>query len=199
MVYLLAHSSVNFPYFVQVGKDDSKVTSKHRKRSQGNNADTTNSPRLSTTASSVDASSGLDRSRPADNCLEPSVADPLSVDTQFTESPAGPISSGSTTDTASEVASLIHSPGEASSVSTVDSSLEGRIAAKIGDDDTATNDDKGNGADLDNRLAVAAQALTADDAVDTVSLTVGDSAEDEMSSQPNTQKSPPRFTNKVRT
>jgi len=168
--------------FWQGGKDDPQMTPKHKKRCRANTAssDKTASStglRLSVngdeTASTGDASSGVivssgnDDEQREGNCLEASAltagdtvsVNPLSVETQLSESPAGPISGGSSTDTASEVASLIHSPGESSSVSTIDSSFEGRISAKCLDVDAA--DERSsldeNKTDLDNRLAAAAQ------------------------------------------
>jgi len=116
------------------------------------------------------------------------------------------------------VASLIHSPGESSSVSTVDSSFDGRVAKTV-DDDTA--DDRSqlddSKADLDNRLAAAAQVLACEDARSSVLNTVdndhpaavktgdgvplpdGDATDGETSQKVNGQKCPPRFSTKVST
>ena len=174
----------------------------------------------------VSASSANDGGKRVENCLEASTlasgdavgVNPLSVETQFSESPAGPVSGGSTTDTASEVASLIHSPGESSSVSTVDSSLDGRVT-KTAEDDAA--DDRNqlddSKSDLDNRLAAAAQVLACEDARSSVLNTVdndrpaagktcdgvplpdGDATDGETSQKVNGQKCPPRFSTKVST
>lgn len=228
---------------MQVGKDDTQLISKHKKRSRSNAASvdtaaSTAGPRVSPngdqTATGAETSSSIaattstanDSGKGGGNVLEasalaagdPGNVNPLSVETQFTESPAGPVSSGSTTDTASEVASLIHSPGESSSVSTVDSSFEGRILKTAEDDATDERvplDD--NKADLDNRLAVAAQVLACEDArstvlntndtdhpasvrtVDGISLPDGNAAEGETTQKVNGQKCPPRFSTKVST
>jgi len=176
----------------------------------------------------VSSGAGNDGGRAEGNCLEASAlaagddvsVNPLSVETQLSESPAGPTSGGSTTDTASEVASLIHSPGESSSVSTVDSSFEGRIPnLKSLDTDAADErcslDD--SRVDLDNRLAAAAQVLAIEDARasvlntsdsdgamgiktgDGIPLTDGDADDGESLQKLNGQKCPPRFSTKVTT
>jgi len=222
--------------FCQSGKDESQLTADHKKRprTDASGGDTSLARHSLTgdqaSVSGGDASSGVSMpsssanlgAKRAANCLEASgdagSVKPLSVETQLSESPAGPVSGGSTTDTASEVASLIHSPGESSSVSTVDSSFECR-AMKSAEDDAA--DERGqlddSKADLDNRLAVAAQVLACDDARSSVLNTVdndrlgsiktddgvpladGDVAEDvETSQKVNGQKCPPpRFSTKV--
>jgi len=208
------------------------MMSKHKKRSRVTAASTA-SLRLSVngdqTAMGGEASSGLSLSSSTvsdggkGNCLQASAlaagdsvsVNPLSVETQIPESPAGPVSGGSTTDTASEVASLIHSPGESSSVSTVDSSLDGRILTKSVESDVA--DDRGSlddsRVDLDNRLAAAAQVLASEDARASVlntsdndnatSVKAGDADVDvddsETSQKLNGQKCPPRFSTKVST
>lgn len=214
------------------GKDDPQLLSKCKKRSRSSAVGTDTgtptagqriSPNGDQTATSGETTSGISSSA-NDGGLEASAlaagdagsVNPLSVETQFTESPAGPVSSGSTTDTASEVASLIHSPGESSSVSTVDSSFDGRIL-KSAEDDAA--DDRGplddSKADLDNRLAVAAQVLACEDArstvlntsdsdhptgvktVDGIPLPDSNAVEGETSQKVNGQKCPPRFSTKV--
>ena len=228
--------------FSQGGKDDPQLTPKHKKRCRANTASgdkaaSKTSLRLllngDEMAESGEASSGLTLSSGVGNdggkgnCLEVSAlaagdatgVNPLSVETQLSESPAGPISNGSTTDTASEVASLIHSPGESSSVSTVDSSFDGRIPTRSVDTDAADercslDDSK---ADLDNRLAAAAQVLASEDARASVLNTSesdhtagikagddiphadGDAADGESSQKANGQKCPPRFSTKVST
>jgi len=228
--------------YSQGGKDDPQLTVKHKKRSRANTASSdktasNTSLRLSVngeeTAMGGEASSvlnvssvaGNDGEKGEGNCLEASAlaagdtvgVNPLSVETQLSESPAGPISGGSTTDTASEVASLIHSPGESSSVSTIDSSFEGRIPTKSVDADAADERcplDDGK-ADLDNRLAAAAQVLASEDARasvlntsdgdhaaivktgDGVPLPDGDADDGESSQKVNGQKCPPRFSTKV--
>jgi len=226
---------------LQGGKDESQITSKHKKRPRTSvaSSETGNSAvglRFSLngdqTAASGDTSNGLaassstgnDGGKDAENCLAATAlasgdavnVNPLSVETQFSESPAGPVSGGSTTDTASEVASLIHSPGESSSVSTVDSSFEGRLTKSAEDD---ASDEHGQlddrKADLDNRLAVAAQALACEDArssvlntivsdhaacvktSDSIPLPDGDATDGEISQKLNGDKCPPRFSNKV--
>ena len=219
---------------MKCGKDDTQLMSKHRRRSRSSTAgnDSATDPRTSPNqeqtgeAASSSIPPATDGVKGAEDCLEASAlaagdagsVDPLSVETQFTESPAGPVSGGSTTDTASEVASLIHSPGETSSVSTVDSSFEGRVLKAADDDDTA--DDRGgplddSKADLDNRLAVAAQVLACEDARSTVlnasdtdhptcvqtivgvSLPDGSAMDSETSQKLNGQQCPPRFSTKV--
>jgi len=219
------------------------LTQKHKKRARttaasGDSAAPTAGLRLSpngdqtaargdtTSGPAVSSGSANDGGKRVENCLEASTlasgdavsVNPLSVETQFSESPAGPVSSGSTTDTASEVASLIHSPGESSSVSTVDSSLDGRVT-KTADDDAV--DDRNqlddSKADLDNRLAAAAQVLGCEDARSSVLNTVdndrpaagksgdgiplpdGDAADGETSQKVNGQKCAPRFSTKVST
>ena len=227
--------------FFQTGKDDPQFASKHKNRprtnvASGENAASTAGLRFplngdqtaasGETSSDLAASSGTanDGGKRVGNCFEASVlssgdagsVNPLSVETQFSESPAGPVSGGSTTDTASEVASLIHSPDESSSVSTIDSSFEGRMTKSIEDD---AADDRGqlddSKADLDNRLAAAAQVLASEDGRSTVLNTIdndcpasvntgdgnplpdGNAADGEMSQKVNGQKCPPRFTTKV--
>jgi len=225
--------------FLQGGKDDAPLVLKHRKRSRssvvgtdtatttaGLSADQTTTGGETRSSFAAASSTGNDSGGGGVNFLEASAlaagdagsVNPLSVETQFTESPAGPVSSGSTTDTASEVASLIHSPGESSSVSTVDSSFEGRMLKNVEDD---AADDRGpvddNKADLDNRLAVAAQVLACEDArstvlnttdndnptsvkaVDGISVPDSNAAEGETSQKMNGQKCAPRFSTKVST
>ena len=222
----------------QGGKDDPQLTPKHKKRSRANTADSDKANNASLrsslngdeTAIGIEASSGLTLSSGARNDggkgdgNSPTLAagdavsvNPLSVETQLSESPAGPISGGSSTDTASEVASLIHSPGESSSVSTVDSSFDGRIPSKSLDTDAADErcslDD--SRVDLDNRLAAAAQVLATEDARasvlnttdsdhrmgiktdDSVPLLDGDATDSESSQKVNGQKCPPHFSTKV--
>ena len=85
---------------------------------------------------------------------------PLTVQTSFPDfavPPAGPHSGGSSTDTASEVASLIHSPGELSMSSNNDSLAEARILKSYFDEDLGDN----SKVDLDSRLAEAARVLNA--------------------------------------
>jgi len=218
------------------------LTPKHRKRSRtsaasGDTATSAGSQRLSLngdpSAMNSEANCGPTASATVDdgrkragNCLESSAlaagdaisVNPLSVETQFSESPAGPVSGGSTTDTASEVASLIHSPGESSSVSTVDSSVDGKILRNVeddmGEDHSQNCDSKAN---LDSRLAVAAKALACEDARSSVLSTTdndhpssvdagdnipfpdGDATDGETSQKLSGQKCPPRFSTKVST
>lgn len=221
----------------QAGKDDVQLMPRHKKRARLTAASSENAVTAAghfslngdqsceTTSGILLLSSGANEgSKTVENCLEASAlatghaivsVNPLSVETQFMESPAGPNSSGSTTDTASEVASLIHSPGESSSVSTVDSSFDGRVTKGASDDltdDRSQLDDSRS--DLDNRLAAAAHVLACEDARSSV-LNVVDNehpasvktedgsalpgADGEAAEKVNGQKCPPRFSTKVGT
>jgi len=222
---------------LKCGKDDAQLMSKHRRRSRssaaGNDSATSaadvrtslTQEQTGETASSSILTVG-DSGKEVESCLEVSAlaagdagsVNLLTVETQFTESPVGPASSGSTTDTASEVASLIHSPRESSSVSTVDSSFEGRVL-KTADDDDPADDQAGplddSKTDLNDRLAAAAQVLACEDArstvlnnsdsdlptsinvVDGISLPDGNAADAEASQKLNGQKCPPRFSTRV--
>jgi len=85
----------------------------------------------------------------------------LTVQTSFPDSalpPAGPHSGGSSTDTASEVASQIHSPSELSVSSNYDSLPDARILKSYFDEDLLGDSSK---VDLDSRLAEAARVLNA--------------------------------------
>jgi ubiquitin carboxyl-terminal hydrolase BAP1 len=146
------------------------------------------------------------------------ISQPLTIQTSFSASLTvadAPLSSGSTTDTASEVASLIHSPGDLSSLgSTTDNSIDGLttvVPMQRGSDDETTLDDGSAkvtvASDLDKRLATA----TAQHAVVTknssgsvgvneelvVKVDCGGGNDDgDPSKMKNGQKSPTRFSAK---